>query len=52
LVLLLDLPRHRKRDQDPRRSGPFPLPDFTRIIEINLIDTFSVIRWSRWRPGC
>jgi NAD(P)-dependent dehydrogenase (short-subunit alcohol dehydrogenase family) len=26
------------------RSGPFPLPDFTRVIEINLIGTFNVIR--------
>ncbi|GAB3274008.1 3-hydroxyacyl-CoA dehydrogenase [Kineosporia babensis] len=26
------------------KDGPFPLPDFTRIIEINLIGTFNVIR--------
>ncbi|MDT7707971.1 MAG: hypothetical protein QOG20_3578 [Pseudonocardiales bacterium] len=26
------------------KKGPFPLPDFTRIIEINLIGTFNVIR--------
>lgn len=26
------------------KAGPFPLPDFTRIIEINLIGTFNVIR--------
>jgi NAD(P)-dependent dehydrogenase (short-subunit alcohol dehydrogenase family) len=26
------------------RTGPFPLPDFTRVIEINLIGTFNVIR--------
>jgi NAD(P)-dependent dehydrogenase (short-subunit alcohol dehydrogenase family) len=26
------------------RKGVFPLPDFTRIIEINLIGTFNVIR--------
>ena len=26
------------------RSGPFPLPDFARVIEINLIGTFNVIR--------
>jgi NAD(P)-dependent dehydrogenase (short-subunit alcohol dehydrogenase family) len=26
------------------KTGPFPLPDFTRIIEINLIGTFNVIR--------
>jgi NAD(P)-dependent dehydrogenase (short-subunit alcohol dehydrogenase family) len=26
------------------RNGPFPLADFTRVIEINLIGTFNVIR--------
>jgi NAD(P)-dependent dehydrogenase (short-subunit alcohol dehydrogenase family) len=26
------------------RTGVFPLPDFTRVIEINLIGTFNVIR--------
>jgi NAD(P)-dependent dehydrogenase (short-subunit alcohol dehydrogenase family) len=26
------------------RTGPFPLADFTRVIEINLIGTFNVIR--------
>ncbi|HLU60485.1 MAG TPA: 3-hydroxyacyl-CoA dehydrogenase [Pseudonocardia sp.] len=26
------------------RSGPFPLADFTRVIEINLIGTFNVVR--------
>jgi NAD(P)-dependent dehydrogenase (short-subunit alcohol dehydrogenase family) len=26
------------------RGGAFPLPDFTRVIEINLIGTFNVIR--------
>ncbi|TQM45839.1 SDR family NAD(P)-dependent oxidoreductase [Pseudonocardia cypriaca] len=26
------------------RGGPFPLPDFARVIEINLIGTFNVIR--------
>ncbi len=31
------------------KSGPFPLPDFSRIVEINLIGTFNVIRLAAWR---
>jgi NAD(P)-dependent dehydrogenase (short-subunit alcohol dehydrogenase family) len=31
------------------RKGVFPLPDFTRVIEINLIGTFNVIRLSAER---
>jgi NAD(P)-dependent dehydrogenase (short-subunit alcohol dehydrogenase family) len=31
------------------KSGPFPLPDFSRIVEINLIGTFNVIRLAAGR---
>jgi len=33
------------------RDGPFPLADFTRIVEINLIGTFNVIRLAAERIG-
>ena len=33
------------------KNGPFPLAEFTRIIEINLIGTFNVIRLAAERMG-
>ena len=31
------------------KDGPFPLPVFTRVVEVNLIGTFNVIRLAAWR---